>query len=121
MAAVKAKTPTGAQAQVAGNSAINLDALMGKALQELRTSKDRAMHAAAYSYIIWSECQTPSGKAWFDAAVKAENAQINDDNAKIKKALSATQSQCYKLIACPLRKPVGRPSSLPNWEHRCPH
>lgn len=85
MAAVKAKTPAGAQEQVAGTSAINLNALMGKAQQELRTSKDRAMHAAAYSYIIWSECQTASGNAWFDAAVKAENAQIDADNAKIKK------------------------------------
>lgn len=85
MTAVKAKTPAGAKAQVAGNSAINLDVMMGKAQQELRTSKDRAMHAAAYSYIIWSECQTPSGKTWFDAAVKAENAQIDADNAKMKK------------------------------------
>lgn len=71
------------KAQIAANNAIDLDDLKDKAKTDLGTSKDRAMNAAAYCYIIWTQCQTDEGKDWFEAQVKAANTDIERDNKKI--------------------------------------
>lgn len=73
------------KAQIAANKAINLDDLMADARNELRTSKDRAMHAAAHCYMIWVETQSVAGKAWFEAKVKHANEVIDAFNRDVDK------------------------------------
>lgn len=74
-----------AKAQIAANKAINLDDLMADAYNELRTSKDRAMHAAAHCYMIWVETHSAQGKAWFEAKVKHANEAIEAHNRDVDK------------------------------------
>jgi hypothetical protein len=72
-----------AKAKTVANTTVDLNELLDKAKAELGTSKDRAMNAVAYCYVIWTQCQTDEGKDWFEAEVKAANAVIERDNKKI--------------------------------------
>ena len=59
-----------AKAKTVANTTVDLNAMMADARNELRTSKDRAMHAAAHCYMIWVETQSVAGKTWFEGKVK---------------------------------------------------
>lgn len=73
------------KAKTVANTTVDLDAMMKEAFNELRTSKDRAMHAAAQCYMIWVETKSTVGKAWFDEKVKQANYAIDAFNKGVEK------------------------------------
>ena len=83
-------------------TAVVLDGSVEDAKKAMHASKDSAMHAAAYAYVIWVHTFTKSAKhpltEWRDAQIKAFNKAVVTHNMEQKDLRNRVQSYIDKSL-----------------------